>query len=133
MEQRAAASFVSPGCVREYPRAANKCSTGGTKWCRRREEAKRRRADPAKGGPPAGNHKLRRQCPRWGPAAPVRRSDPPGALRLGAGTLLEVTQARATQVQAASQLVSARYNLVLQRTLIAYHVGDLDPENAALS
>ncbi|HEX2205807.1 MAG TPA: TolC family protein [Longimicrobium sp.] len=52
--------------------------------------------------------------------------------RVGAATLLEVTQARATQVQAASALVSARYNLVLQRTLIAYYVGDLDPENATL-
>ena len=51
---------------------------------------------------------------------------------MGAATLLEVTQARATQVQAASALVSARYNLVLQRTLIAYYVGDLDPENATL-
>lgn len=52
--------------------------------------------------------------------------------RVGAATLLEVTQARATQVQAASAVVSARYNLVLQRTLIAYYVGDLDPERAAL-
>lgn len=52
--------------------------------------------------------------------------------RVGAATLLEVTQARATQVQAASALVSARYNLVLQRTLIAYYVGDLDPQNATL-
>jgi outer membrane protein len=52
--------------------------------------------------------------------------------RVGASTLLEVTQGRATQVAAASALVSARANLVLQRTLIAYYVGDLDPENAAL-
>src|SRR5262245_53764037 len=34
--------------------------------------------------------------------------------RVGAATLVEVTQARATQVQAASALVSARYNLVFQ-------------------
>jgi len=52
--------------------------------------------------------------------------------RVGAATLLEVTQARATQVQAASAVVSARYNLVLQRTLISYYVGDLDPTNATL-
>ncbi len=52
--------------------------------------------------------------------------------RVGAATLLEVTQARATQVQAASAVVSARYNLVLQRTLISYYVGDLDSANAAL-
>jgi len=53
--------------------------------------------------------------------------------RVGAATLVEVTQARASQVQAASALVSARYNLVLQRTLMAYAVGDLDPELRALS
>jgi outer membrane protein len=52
--------------------------------------------------------------------------------RVGAATLVEVTQARATQAQAASAVVSARYNLVLQRTLIAYHVGDLDPASATL-
>jgi outer membrane protein len=46
----------------------------------------------------------------------------------GASTLLEVTQARATQVQAASALVSARYNLQFQRTLMDYYVGDLDPK-----
>ncbi|HEU0055095.1 MAG TPA: TolC family protein [Longimicrobium sp.] len=45
----------------------------------------------------------------------------------GAGTLVELTQARATQVEAASALVAARYNLVFQRTLISYYVGELDP------
>jgi outer membrane protein len=45
----------------------------------------------------------------------------------GASTLVELTQARATQVQAASQLVSARYNLQFQRILLDYYVGDLDP------
>ena len=42
---------------------------------------------------------------------------------VGAATLVEVTQARATQVQAASALVTARYNLLFQRTLIDYYVG----------
>ena len=46
---------------------------------------------------------------------------------VGAATLLEVTQARATQLQAASALVTARYGLLFQRTLIGYYVGDLDP------
>jgi outer membrane protein len=46
---------------------------------------------------------------------------------VGAATLLEVTQARATQLQAASALVTARYGLLFQRTLIGYYVGDLNP------
>jgi len=45
----------------------------------------------------------------------------------GVGTLTELTQARATAAQAQSQLVSARYNLVFQRTLVDYYVGSLDP------
>jgi outer membrane protein len=45
----------------------------------------------------------------------------------GASTLVELTQARATQVQAASALVTARYNLQFQRTLMDYYTGDLDP------
>jgi outer membrane protein len=44
----------------------------------------------------------------------------------GAATLVELTQARATQVQAASALVSARSNLLFQRTLIDYYTGELD-------
>jgi outer membrane protein len=46
---------------------------------------------------------------------------------VGAATLLEVTQARATQLQAASALVTARYGLLFQRTQISYYVGDLNP------
>jgi outer membrane protein len=44
----------------------------------------------------------------------------------GAATLVEVSQARASQVQAASSLVSARYNLLFQRMLADYYVGELD-------
>lgn len=51
---------------------------------------------------------------------------------VGAATLLEVTQARATQLQAASGLVTARYSLLFQRTLIGYFVGDLDPRNVTI-
>ncbi|NNC28527.1 TolC family protein [Longimicrobium terrae] len=45
--------------------------------------------------------------------------------RVGAAALLEVTQARALQVEAASAVVTARNALLLQRTVIAYYVGDL--------
>ena len=45
----------------------------------------------------------------------------------GASTLVELTQSRATQVQAASALVTARFNLQFQRTLMDYYTGDLDP------
>ncbi len=47
--------------------------------------------------------------------------------RAGAATLVELSQARASQVQAASALVSARYNLLFQRTLADYYLGELDP------
>jgi outer membrane protein len=49
----------------------------------------------------------------------------------GASTLVELTQARAAQVQAASLLVTARYNLQFQRILLDYYVGDLDPKKLA--
>jgi outer membrane protein len=51
---------------------------------------------------------------------------------VGAATLLEVTQARAAQLQAASALVSARYGLLFQRTLIGYYVGDLNPRSVSI-
>ena len=51
--------------------------------------------------------------------------------RAGAATLVEVSQARASQVQAASSLVSARYNLLFQRTLADYYLGELDPARYA--
>ncbi|HEX6250569.1 MAG TPA: TolC family protein [Gemmatimonadaceae bacterium] len=46
---------------------------------------------------------------------------------VGAATLVELTQARATLTQAASALVSSRYNLLFQQTLMDYYVGTLDP------
>lgn len=51
--------------------------------------------------------------------------------RAGASTLVELSQARASQVSAASALVSARYNALFQRVLMDYYVGDLDPERIA--
>ena len=52
--------------------------------------------------------------------------------RVGAATLLEVTQARATLTQAESALVSARYDVVFQRTRLAYAAGDIDARHATL-
>jgi outer membrane protein len=43
----------------------------------------------------------------------------------GAATLVELTQARASQVEAASALVTAKSNLVFQRTLVDYFIGEL--------
>jgi outer membrane protein len=45
--------------------------------------------------------------------------------QVGAATLVELSQARANQVQAASTLVSARSNLLFQRTLVDYYTGTL--------
>jgi outer membrane protein len=45
----------------------------------------------------------------------------------GAGTLVELTQAQAAQVQAASAVVNARYSLVFQQALMSYYTGQLDP------
>jgi outer membrane protein len=44
----------------------------------------------------------------------------------GAATLVELSQARATQVGAASAQVTARSNLLFQRTLVDYSTGELD-------
>jgi outer membrane protein len=50
----------------------------------------------------------------------------------GAGTLVEVTQARATQVQAASAAITARYAVVFQASLMSYYTGELDPAHLAV-
>ena len=50
----------------------------------------------------------------------------------GAATLVEVTQALAQQVQAASAVATAKNNLVLQQTVMSYYTGELDPANAKL-
>jgi outer membrane protein len=52
--------------------------------------------------------------------------------RAGVGTLVELTQARTALAQAQSQLVTARYNLVFQRTLVDYYVGNLDPSAVSI-
>jgi outer membrane protein len=50
----------------------------------------------------------------------------------GAATLVEVTQARSQAVQAASAVATAKNNLVLQRAMMSYYTGDLDPASVTL-
>lgn len=50
----------------------------------------------------------------------------------GAATLVDVTQARASQVSAASAEATARNNLVLQQAVMSYYTGDLDPARMTL-
>ena len=50
----------------------------------------------------------------------------------GAATLVEVTQARAQYVSAASAAATAKNNLVLQQAAMQYYTGQLDPEHATL-
>jgi outer membrane protein len=52
--------------------------------------------------------------------------------RVGAATLVELTQARTAQVQAASAMVSARYTLVFRQTLMSYYTGSLQPAQITL-
>jgi len=52
--------------------------------------------------------------------------------QVGAATLVEVTQARATQVQAQSALITARNNVVFQQSLMSYYTGELNPANAII-
>lgn len=54
--------------------------------------------------------------------------------RYGAGsaTMLELTQARATQLQAASTEITAHYTALLQQRLLDYYVGGLTPATPLL-
>jgi outer membrane protein len=47
--------------------------------------------------------------------------------QVGAATLVEVTQARASQVQAQSAYINARNNLTFQQSLMSYYTGELNP------
>ena len=51
---------------------------------------------------------------------------------VGAATLVDVTQARAQQVSAASAQATAKNNLVLQQAVMSYYTGDLDPARMTL-
>ena len=46
----------------------------------------------------------------------------------GSSTLVELSQARATYVEAASERVQARYDFLFQSKLLDYYQGRLDPE-----
>jgi outer membrane protein len=52
--------------------------------------------------------------------------------RVGLATLVEVTLARASLIQAQSAVVSARSSLVFQQALMSYYTGALDPANMTL-
>jgi outer membrane protein len=49
--------------------------------------------------------------------------------RVGLATLVEVTLARASLIQAQSSVVSARSSLIFQQALMSYYTGALDPSN----
>lgn len=49
---------------------------------------------------------------------------------LGAATLVELSQARAAQVQASSNWVQARYDFLFQEKLLDYYTGKLDPSQS---
>jgi outer membrane protein len=51
---------------------------------------------------------------------------------LGSSTLLELTQARAAQLQAASAVVTARFTVAFQRAAMSYYAGDLEAGSAAI-
>lgn len=52
--------------------------------------------------------------------------------RVGASTLVELSQARTDYVTAAFEQIEARYDLVNQQVALAYYFGDLEPLFAAL-
>jgi outer membrane protein len=52
--------------------------------------------------------------------------------QLGAATLVELAQARTSQVQAASAEVGARYEVAFQQALMSYYTGELDPRQVPI-
>lgn len=51
---------------------------------------------------------------------------------LGAGTVYDVTQARTALLRAESALLNARFTFLLQKKVIDYYAGTLDPANVSL-
>jgi len=51
---------------------------------------------------------------------------------VGASTLVELSQARASYVEAAGNQIQAKINLLIQRILIAYYTGNIEQEVAVL-
>ena len=65
-------------------------------------------------------------------AADLAVSTTQARYQVGTSTLLELTQARASQLQANVAVVSARNALAFQDALLPYYTGELDPAKALL-
>ena len=66
-------------------------------------------------------------------AADLAVSTTQARYQVGTSSLLELTQARASQLQAATAVVSARNALAFQNALMPYYTGELDPTKALLA
>jgi outer membrane protein len=66
-------------------------------------------------------------------AADLAVSTTQARYQVGTSTLLELTQARASQLQAATAVVTARNALAFQNALMPYYTGELDPAKALLA
>ncbi|HEX7978221.1 MAG TPA: TolC family protein [Gemmatimonadaceae bacterium] len=66
-------------------------------------------------------------------AADLAVSTTQARYQVGTSSLLELTQARASQLQAATAVVSARNALAFQNALMPYYTGELDPAKALLN
>lgn len=64
-------------------------------------------------------------------AAELAASTQARRYEVGAGTLVEVTTARAQLVQAASAVVTAKYSLAFQQSVMSYYVGDMTADASA--
>ncbi len=65
-------------------------------------------------------------------AADLAVSTTQARYQVGTSSLLELTQARASQLQANTAVVSARNTLAFQNALMPYYTGELDPAKALL-
>ena len=65
-------------------------------------------------------------------AADLAVSTTQARYQVGTSTLLELTQARASQLQAATAVVSAKNALAFQDALVPYYTGELDPQRTLL-
>jgi len=66
-------------------------------------------------------------------AADLAVSTTQARYQVGTSSLLELTQARASQLQAATAVVNAKNALAFQNALMPYYTGELDPAKALLS
>jgi outer membrane protein len=65
-------------------------------------------------------------------AADLAVSTTQARYQVGTSSLLELTQARASQLQAATAVVNAKNALAFQNALMPYYTGELDPSKALL-